>query len=76
MLIKKRLNKIENYHKTRIIIFVIVLRDPLLMSIFAQDLLPRPEFQTDYQIPEQEIPSPRSSFYKYLDVAGGVSRRV
>lgn len=69
MLIQKRHKKIETHHIPRIIIFIFVLWVSLSISIYAQDRIPRPEFQTDYQIPEQETPSPRLTFYEYLDVA-------
>ncbi|UCF96696.1 MAG: 4Fe-4S binding protein [Spirochaetaceae bacterium] len=36
-------------------------------SVSAQDRIPRPEFQSDYQIPEPTIPTPREGAYEYLD---------
>jgi ferredoxin len=39
------------------------------VSIYAQDRIPRPEFQSDYQFPETEIPSPREGILEYVDSA-------
>jgi ferredoxin len=36
-------------------------------SIWAQDRIPRPEFQSGYEIPGTDIPTPRAGFYEYLD---------
>jgi len=38
-------------------------------ELFGVDRFPRPEFETDYQLPGFTIPQPRSGFYEYLDVA-------
>lgn len=38
-------------------------------SVSAQDRIPRPDFQTDYELPEATIPTPREGIYEYLDTA-------
>jgi polyferredoxin len=37
--------------------------------LFAQDRFPRPEFETDYVYPEQELPAERAPFWQYIDLA-------
>jgi polyferredoxin len=36
--------------------------------LFAQDRFPRPEFETDYVYPEQQLPTQRAPFWEYIDV--------
>jgi NosR/NirI family nitrous oxide reductase transcriptional regulator len=38
-------------------------------ALFAVDRVPRPEFQSGYQLPEVQTPAPRSRAFEYLDVA-------
>ena len=38
-------------------------------ALFAVDRVPRPEFQSGYQLPEVQTPAPRSLAFEYLDVA-------
>ena len=52
-----------------IIIFLSLLLFTGSGQVFGVDRFPRPEFETDYQLPGFTIPQPRSGFYEYLDVA-------
>lgn len=38
-------------------------------GLAAVDRVPRPEFQSGYQLPDLQVPPPRSSLLEYLDVA-------
>ena len=40
-----------------------------LNTLFAQDRFPRPEFETNYKLPELITPGPRALALEYLDVA-------
>lgn len=37
--------------------------------LFAQDRFPRPEFETDYVYPEQQLPAQRAPGWQYFDLA-------
>jgi len=37
--------------------------------LFAQDRFPRPEFETDYAYPEQQLPAQRAPGWQYFDLA-------
>jgi ferredoxin len=50
-------------------VFLFVSACFLPSLVNAEERIPRPEFQTDYELPGLTIPQPRSGFYEYLDVA-------
>ncbi len=47
------------------IVFLVTVRN----FVTAQDRIPRPEFESNYQLPALTIPDPRSLVLEYLDVA-------
>ncbi|NLV19630.1 MAG: 4Fe-4S binding protein [Bacteroidetes bacterium] len=42
-------------------------------GLFAQERFPRPEFQTDYEYPENQLPLQRSHTWDYIDVVALIS---
>ena len=50
------------------LLIVCLLAASCAVKAGAQDRFPRPEFQTDYEVPTAQNPRPRSVFMEYLDV--------
>jgi NosR/NirI family transcriptional regulator, nitrous oxide reductase regulator len=57
-------------YKSRSLLLILLLLVTALVSTptFAEDRFPKPEFETQYEIPTLEHPQPRQNFLEYLDV--------
>ena len=52
--------------------FLLIVILLFLLSVpraWSEDRIPRPEFQTEYEIPQIRIPRARTLFEQYMDVA-------
>ncbi|MBN2531599.1 MAG: 4Fe-4S binding protein [Spirochaetales bacterium] len=56
---------------TRILVFsaMLIILFSALSSVAAEDRFPRPEFQSEYELPSTTAPSPQDNLFSYIDTA-------
>lgn len=62
-------NQIAPYSKLEWRIVVILFFAAAAVSIHAQDRFPRPEFQSDYTLPQTSFPATRPPLFEWIDAA-------